>query len=101
MKKHSITALFYDKRGRLLAIGQNSYVKTHPLQARFAAHVGEPDKIFLHAEIAGLLKIKDWSKIDKVVITRFTKDGCPALAAPCRCCSHALAIAGITNIQTT
>jgi len=101
MGKHHITALLYDKRNRLLAVGQNSYVVTHPFMAKCGAAVGEPDKVFLHAEVAALLKVRNWSRINKIVITRYTKDGCPALAKPCKACAHALALAGVKNIYYT
>ena len=38
--KHKITAIIYDKKGRVLSIGQNSYIKTHPYQAKIAKQVG-------------------------------------------------------------
>lgn len=100
-KKHSVTALVYDKKGRLLSMGQNSYVKTHPMMARMASEVGEHHKIFLHAEVAALVKIKDWSKAHKVVITRFNKNGEPALAKPCKICQHMINIAGIKEVEHT
>ena len=28
-RKHSLTAIIYDKKDRVLSIGQNSYTKTH------------------------------------------------------------------------
>ena len=60
-KRFKITAVAYDKRGRVLAIGKNSYVKTHPFQAKMAHSVGEPHKVFIHAEIAAILKISCYS----------------------------------------
>ena len=43
-KKHHVTAIIFDKRGRPLSIGQNSYIKTHPLQLKIAEKVGLPEK---------------------------------------------------------
>ena len=51
-KRFNIVATVYDKRGRKLTEGTNSYTKTHTLQAKFAVQVGLDDKVFLHAEIA-------------------------------------------------
>ena len=48
---HSLTAIIKDKRGNVLAIGKNSYTKTHPYQAKCAREVGLPEKIYLHAEL--------------------------------------------------
>ena len=33
MKPQNIIATVYDRRGRVLAVGKNSYVKTHPKQS--------------------------------------------------------------------
>lgn len=100
-KRFAITAIAYDKRGRVLALGKNSYVKTHPIQAEHAVAVGEPHKIFLHAEIAALLKIKDTSKVSRFVVFRYNSDGTPGNAKPCKVCARALKLAGITNVEHT
>ena len=100
-KPQHMTAIIYDKRGRPISIGQNSYLKTHPLQAKAAKTVGLPEKQFLHAEIDALIRLKDWSRADKIVITRFTKVGKPGVAKPCKVCEHMLNLAGITKIEHT
>lgn len=100
-QKHNITAILYDRKGKILSIGKNSYVKTHPLQAKSAQAVGEDYKIFLHAEVDALVRAKDWGKAHKLVITRFTKDGKPALAKPCKICQHAINMAGIKYVEHT
>ena len=86
----NITAIIYDRRGRILSIGKNSYVKTHPLQARYAKACGEHQKVFLHAEIHAIARCKDLDKAYKMVITRFYVDGAPALAKPCKICQSAI-----------
>jgi len=102
MSKHyNITAIIYDKRGHILSIGKNSYIKTHPLQAKFAAKAGKEKAVYLHAEIAALVKLRDWSKAHKIVVMRFNKDGEPANAKPCSICQKALREAGISNIEHT
>lgn len=100
-RKHAITALIYNKRGRLISMGQNSYSVTHPLQARCAQAVGEPHRIFLHAEIAALVKLKDWGTAHSIHVARYTRNGEPADAQPCKACCHALKLAGIKNISFT
>lgn len=99
--KHNITALVYDKRGKLLSVGKNSYVKTHPLQARLAHKVGLDDKIFLHAEIDALIRLKDWSKAHKIVVTRIGRSGQHLMAKPCPVCQQAIEMAGIKVVQHT
>jgi deoxycytidylate deaminase len=100
-QKQNITALIYDRKGRLISAGKNSYHKTHPLQAKFAKQVGLHQKIYLHAEVDALVRLKDWSKAYKIVVTRLTRDGQPALAKPCLVCQHIINISGIKVIEHT
>lgn len=100
-QSQNITALIYDKRGRIISVGKNSYVKTHPLQAKFAKEVGLGFKVFLHAEIDALVRLKDWSKAHRIVVTRIGKSGEELCAKPCPVCQRALAQAGITVIEHT
>lgn len=99
--KQSLTAIIYDKRGRVLSIGQNSYIKTHPLQAKHANKVGLPDKHYLHAEVHAIVKCKDLSKAHRIFISRFSKDGQPLIAKPCPVCQSAIRAAGINYIEHT
>lgn len=100
-KKHDLTAIIYDKRGRVLSIGKNNYVKTHPVQKKHAEKTGHPHKEFLHAEVAAIIKCKDLSKAYRISIFRFNYDGSPALAKPCPVCMSAIEAAGILNIHHT
>lgn len=97
----NLTATLYDKRGRKLAVGKNSYCKTHPLQSKFAEEAGKPDAIFLHAEIDALRKCKDWAAIRKIVVERYDTQGNPRLAKPCKVCQHALDTIGVYEIEFT
>ena len=102
MNKHTnITAIIYDKRGNVLSIGKNSYVKTHPLQARFAKKMNEEHRIYLHAEIHAIVRCKTIENAHRMVITRFGADGKPALSKPCRICEAAIREFGIKNIEHT
>lgn len=100
-KQHNITALVYDRRGRILAVGRNNYHKTHPLQAKAAKAVGEDQKIYLHAEVDALVKVKDWGRAHRIVVTRFNKNGEPVLAKPCAICQRVIRQAGIEVIEHT
>ena len=95
--KQQITAIVYDKRGKVLSVGQNSYKKSHPRQAELAARVGEPYKYFLHAEIAALVKCRD--KPYKIRIERKDKAGNYKLAKPCPICELAIKEAGIKFVE--
>lgn len=78
----------------------NSYTQTHPLQAKYAREVNQPEKIYLHAEIACLLRAGT-KPIHKLVIERYWKDGSPALAKPCPICKKAIEDWGIKIIEYT
>ncbi len=99
--RHALTAVIYDKRGRVISVGQNSYVKTHPLQAKHAAEVGMPDKQYLHAEIHAIVRCKDLSRAHKIFVSRWDKKGRPALAKPCPVCMSAIEAAGIQVVEHT
>lgn len=100
-KKFLIRAKITDRKGNVLSIAENSYSKTHPIQARFANDVGLYHRIFLHAEIAALVKLKPNSKPFKIQIERFHKNGKPANAKPCSVCEAALRHWGIKHIEYT
>lgn len=96
-----ITAVILDKRGNILSIGRNSYLKTHPLQASYARKVGEDKKIYLHAEVHAIIRCQDLSRAYKILITRFDKFGNPRLAKPCAICENAIKDVGIKIIEHT
>lgn len=97
----NLTAIIYDKRGKVLSIGKNSYVKTHPLQKKYAEKVGMAFKEKLHAEIAAIIKCKSIESAHSIKIFRFDKNGNPALAKPCAICESALKAVGINNVYHT
>lgn len=101
MTKHVLSAVIYDKRGRVISVGQNSYVKTHPLQAKHANQVGLPDKQFLHAEIHAIVRCRDLSKAHRIFVSRWDSKGNPALAKPCPVCMSAIEAAGIEIVEHT
>jgi len=99
--RHILTARAFDKKGRLLSTATNSYTKTHPIQAYFAERVGQQAKVYLHAEIAAIIKAGD-KKIHKLVITRFNPRTHKALnAAPCPICQEAIKAYGIELVSFT
>ena len=99
--RHYTTATIYDKRGRAIAKATNSYTKTHPLQVKLAKEHGRDEQIYLHAEIAALVKLKDWSKAYRIEVERYGKHGDPLLAKPCPICSAAIERAGIKVVEHT
>jgi len=99
--RQHVTAICYDKKGRILSIGRNSYVKTHPLQARLARQVGHPNRVFLHAEIDAIIRCRDWERIDTISIFRYGVKGTPLLAKPCVVCEQAIKLANIKKVVYT
>lgn len=101
MAKHQIKATITDRKNRVLSSAQNDYGKTHPLQHRFACLVGQPARIFLHAEIAALVKLKKEDKPFKIKVERYHKNGNPANAKPCSVCEAAIKQYGINHVEYT
>lgn len=98
-KRYNITALAYDKSGRLLAVGKNSYIKTHPMQAKYARKAKKPAAIYLHAEIDALIKAR--GPVYKLVVLRYTNDGKPARAKPCEVCQLAITDLKVKKVEHT
>ena len=53
-----------------------------------------PDRVFLHAEIAAIIRAKG-KAIHKIVVKRYDKSGRLMLAKPCPVCQLAIKEAGI------
>jgi tRNA(Arg) A34 adenosine deaminase TadA len=98
--KHTLTARCYDRKGKLLSIATNSYKKTHPIQAYFANRVGQPAKIYLHAEIHAIIKAGD-KPIYKMVVTRIGRNHKALNAKPCPVCQEAIKAYGIPFVSYT
>jgi tRNA(Arg) A34 adenosine deaminase TadA len=99
--RFDITAIIYDKRGKVLSVGKNFYCKTHPLQHRHAEKVGLPDKIFLHAEIHAIARCRQLDRAHRIHVMRFDKQGKPSNAKPCPVCRSAIEASGIKVIEHT
>lgn len=105
-KDHQLTAIIYDKRKRILSIGQNSYVKTNTKMFLFGRKFGITKRIFLHAEAAAILKLPytDREKARSIFISRHSKfDGRPLLAKPCEICEDMITklLPNIKNVVWT
>jgi len=99
--RQALTAIIYDRKGNVISIGQNSYVKTHPMQEKHAKIAGEAYKIYLHAEVHAIVKCKDLKKAHRILVSRWDADGNPANAKPCKVCQSAIRAAGIKVIEHT
>ena len=101
IKRYKLFATCYDKRGRILSYGENSYSKTHPLMAELSKEMhGHPEKMYLHAEVQALLRCGD-RKPYKLVVQRFDSEGNPKLAKPCRTCQSIIKSYGVKIVRYT
>lgn len=98
--RYRLIAKCYDKRGIIISYGVNSYVKTHPLQAHYAGLVGQPERIYLHAEISAIINAHG-KAIHKIKIERYDAKGKPTNARPCPVCELAIKRAGIKLVEYT
>ncbi|MEM4258089.1 MAG: deaminase [Candidatus Thermoplasmatota archaeon] len=87
-----------DRRGRIVAEATNMH-KTHPLQHRHAVKVQQPNKVYLHAEIAALVKCREQGHT--LYVGRWRGDGIIGLAKPCPICFSAIHEAGIREVVYT
>lgn len=95
--RFKVAAIILDKRNNLLSQGVNSYVKTHPLQKRYASRVGR-NKEFLHAEIAALIKCRNRNRAEKILIVRVGNSGKLLPINPCPVCELAIRTYGIKEV---
>ena len=101
MKRPLLTAVIFDKRGRILSVGRNSYIKTHPLQAKYAREAGTPDRVYLHAELSALIRCRNPRKAFRILVTRVGRGGETRLAKPCESCMRAIKDFGIKIVEHT
>lgn len=83
----------------MLSTAHNYYGRSHPIQARFAKQAKEPERIYLHAEIAALIRLKKGQHPYKMTIERVKKDGSMGLAAPCAVCQAAIMFYGVERVE--
>jgi tRNA(Arg) A34 adenosine deaminase TadA len=94
--KYLLGAVCLNKKGSIISYGFNSYDKTHPKQMIYAIRVNRPSKVFLHAELSALLKVKE--KPYSLIVLRMNRSGILASSEPCPICSLAIKEKGIREI---
>lgn len=98
--RQRVAAIITDSKGIILSTGLNSYQKTHPVQAHYAEKTDNPYSVYLHAEIAALVKNHS-DRATKIYIARLNRKGNYAMAKPCPICTLAIKEAGISEIIYT
>lgn len=101
MTKHTVTAIIYDRKGKVLSVGKNNYTKSHPLQARHAGLCNVPYKIFLHAEVHAVTQLSYFQVAHSILVSRYNSKGEPVNARPCSICKSLLDEVGIREIRHT
>ena len=97
-QRYCVGSVIVDRQGKILAEGQNSFVKTHPTQAMWAHLVENCEKIYLHAEMEAMIKNNNNHRATTLYVARVrSKSGQIALSRPCKTCS--VAILKSTNIE--
>ncbi len=102
MKKHkrqNLTAIIYDKRGRVISIGKNSYEKTHPSMLYFGRLVGQLKRPYLHAEISAITRCAQLDRAFLIEVYRINSKGEYASSRPCEICSSAIAHTNIKYVK--
>lgn len=82
-------------KGKIVSTGVNVR-KTHPTQAKWAEIAGLPEKVYLHAEMAALVRCRE--QADTIVVARVNRQGKLRLSRPCPVCLLALNAAGTLQV---
>ncbi len=96
--RKKVGAVLYNSRRRVITTAVNNDYKSHPRQAWWAQRVGLDEKIYLHAEMACLIKAREAA--DTIVVVRLGGHDGNSLrqARPCPVCEPALRYAGIKHV---
>jgi tRNA(Arg) A34 adenosine deaminase TadA len=93
-KKKVGSVLLY--KNKVIATATNLERKSHPLQAKLAEKVGLKEKIYLHSEIAALVKCRE--ECDAIVVARVNNQNKLRNSKPCPICSLALKQANVSKV---
>jgi tRNA(Arg) A34 adenosine deaminase TadA len=97
--KWRFACIITDRHGSVIAQSFNSMVKSHPMQARLARKHGNRHQIYLHAEIAALVRCR--KDPYALYVARVDAKLRPAMARPCPICMEAIRKAGIKIVYYT
>jgi len=82
--KFKFGAVISTKRNKIISTGQNSFSRTHPLQARYGKKHIHEDACFVHAELASIIKARGKGHTLWVARVKLTDE--IGLAKPCPSC---------------
>ena len=98
--KMKVGAVLLSSKGKVLTTAVNQERKSHPIQARIARSVGHPRIVFLHAEVAALLKLRHRQAASTVIVARLGGVGASELrmSRPCPVCEAYLRQHGVKDV---
>lgn len=91
--QHRVYCVALNRRGHKIAESSNSYIKTHPYQARITRKEG---KVYLHAEVSTLLRARGQSAT--LYVARVGRSGRVLPSCPCDSCRVAIKDSGIERV---
>lgn len=99
--RYRLYSAVLDRKGRVIGESSNLYNRSHPQQKYYSTKAGlNENKIFLHAELAAMLKVRS-GKPNKIVVARVDKYGHPVNACPCLSCQLAIKEFQIGSVEFT
>ena len=100
-KRYTLTAIIRDRKGRVLSIGKNSYMKTHPIMFRLGKTVGyNGEKIHIHAEMDAIIKCRHLDKAYSLEVYNYSsRSNTYRASKPCSICMSGIKETPIQIVQ--
>lgn len=98
----TMTAIIRDKKDRVLSIGKNSYIKTHPLMLKYAQRIGHFNckETKIHAEIDAIAKCVELDRAHTIEIYRYSNYSQRYLMSkPCKICHSGILCTPIKYVK--
>jgi len=101
--RYTLTAIIRDRKNRILSIGKNSYLKTHPIMYRLGKTVGyDGEKIHIHAEIDAIVKCRHLDKAYSIEVYNYSpRSKTYRPSKPCSICMTGIKETPIQIVQFT
>jgi len=93
-KKFLLKSTAFDKKGAVLAVAYNDYLKSSPIQKALSIRAGLSEhRTAVHAEVLCLVRASrnhPSKRVHTLLIERYDSEGKPRLAKPCPSCELAI-----------
>ena len=93
-KKFLLKSTAFDKKGAVLAVAFNDYLKSSPIQKALSIRAGLSEhRTAVHSEVLCLVRASrnhPSKRVHTLLIERYDAEGKPRLAAPCASCQLAI-----------